>query len=56
MVTTNAYECPELLPQIITIYHSKVSLKNKNQREIKYYYQLFDINNNHSSEGSISTS
>lgn len=58
MITTNVHDGPELLPQIITIYHSKkVSLKNKNQRKIKFYSQLFDIiNSNHSSEDSVSTS
>jgi len=58
MVTTNVHDGPELLPQIIAIYHSnKVSLKNKNQRKIKFYSQFFDIiNSNHSSEDSVSTS
>lgn len=42
VVTTNVHDGPELLPQIITIYHNnKVSLKNQNQRKIKFYCQLF---------------
>lgn len=53
-----AHDGSELSPQILTMYHSnKVSLKNKNQRKIEFYSQLFVIvNGNLSSEDNISTS